>query len=199
MEENRESFMNTSIRHPMRIILLVGGFLLLASIGAYALMVAAPTPASTSKAPPAPAATSSAPGWLTYRDQSGVFSFQYPSTFQVGQDGSDTIVFAKSATTPYEGALDFSPLLTRTDATPTTYSFAHNGLPPNYSGYEYDRASTINGATAYEYGVLHGSGTFAHVFFLKDQNHGIDATYEWTSPLAPDFANTLATFRFIGS
>jgi hypothetical protein len=156
------------------------------------------SPSSTTSAQREVVATSSATGWLTYRNEREGFSFQYPPTFKVSAESSDTIVYAASAANPSDENLDFSSLVTRTSEATTSYAFAHGGLPSDYKGFAYDRETIINGITVYEYGLLHGAGTFAHSFFLEDQYHGIDATYEWTSPLAKEFESILRTFRFTG-
>jgi hypothetical protein len=136
--------------------------------------------------------------WLTYQDRQGVFTFQYPPGFNVGRESSSTIVYAASAPNPYEDNLEFSGLITRTTE-PTTYAFSHGGLPMDYEFFSYDRTATLNGLTVFEYGVLRARGTAAHTFFLRDENHGVDATYEATSPLATEFGQVVSTFRFSGT
>jgi len=193
-------YLDRLLRHPVAIVAGVVATILVASTFLFfgrTLSHSAPSGANTRHIATLPSSTSTTPlsGWLAY--QTETFCFRYPPDYEVIVDSSDTLVYAKSATSPYGDNLEFSHIITRTDE-PTTYAFAHGGLPPDYNGFEYDREITINGVITYEYGLLHGTGTFAHDFFLKDQNHGIDAAYELTSPLAGSFKQIIDTFCFIG-
>jgi len=201
MERRRQISMNTSDHRGLgRLwVAILGALLILVAIGAFATESTAPRPTPTAGPPIPITPTSSVSGWFTYRDGTDGYAIQYPPALRlIPEDtAADGVTVYPAATPPNYAAsrgLNLTPLITR-PADTTLWEFAHNSTPTP-PGLDNDTVISINGISTYSFDLIFGRSVIHHVFFFKDSDHGIDATYDAESPLAPSYRSVLGTFTF---
>ncbi len=139
--------------------------------------------------------------WKTYRNEKYGFEMKYPVGYKIEEDSTGYLVLK-----PLDTEFDLTISLIRTrEPLETAGVFVHNntGYDTDYKfGYTDESVATINGIIVYRFKQILAREDDWHFFFLKDADHGVDAS--WTNshvdygenPFGHEFETILSTFKF---